>query len=109
MPLVTSATKTKLAVQTPRFVPSPDRHIDSLLSYSRPANIYEDIHGPSAITSHTVQSGYSQFHTMAFGFTGILPHGHLRSDTIEVELENNDLWEKFHEIGTEMIITKTGR
>ena len=28
---------------------------------------------------------------------------------IQVRLENEDLWVKFNEIGTEMIITKTGR
>lgn len=38
-----------------------------------------------------------------------LPHGQLPEGNIKVELENSDLWEKFHQIGTEMIITKTGR
>ncbi|GIX66832.1 t-box protein H15-2 [Caerostris darwini] len=28
---------------------------------------------------------------------------------VECVLENKDLWEKFNELGTEMIITKTGR
>lgn len=28
---------------------------------------------------------------------------------IQCHLETKDLWEKFHELGTEMIITKTGR
>jgi hypothetical protein len=28
---------------------------------------------------------------------------------IKINLENRDLWHKFHNIGTEMIITKTGR
>ena len=28
---------------------------------------------------------------------------------IKVVLENRDLWGKFHALGTEMIITKTGR
>lgn len=32
---------------------------------------------------------------------------HLR--TIDCQLETKDLWDKFHELGTEMIITKTGR
>ena len=30
-------------------------------------------------------------------------------DDPKVELENQDLWQKFHDIGTEMVITKTGR
>lgn len=46
---------------------------------------------------------------MAFGFSSSLPLGQLRNESIDVELENKDLWDKFHEIGTEMIITKTGR
>ncbi|KAG8201211.1 hypothetical protein JTE90_019850 [Oedothorax gibbosus] len=29
--------------------------------------------------------------------------------TVEAHLETKDLWEKFHSLGTEMIITKTGR
>ena len=28
---------------------------------------------------------------------------------IRVNLENDDLWKRFHQIGTEMIITKMGR
>ena len=28
---------------------------------------------------------------------------------IKCRLETKDLWDKFHELGTEMIITKTGR
>ena len=29
--------------------------------------------------------------------------------SVKVTLENEDLWRRFHEIGTEMIITKMGR
>lgn len=86
-----------------------DRHVDSLMSYARPSNFYEELHGSSTIPSQTVHPGYSQIYAMAFGFSSSLPHGQLRSDNIDVELENKDLWDKFHEIGTEMIITKTGR
>lgn len=28
---------------------------------------------------------------------------------IQVELQGSDLWKRFHDIGTEMIITKAGR
>lgn len=28
---------------------------------------------------------------------------------VEAKLENNELWQQFHSIGTEMIITKSGR
>jgi T-box protein 20 len=30
-------------------------------------------------------------------------------EDIECHLETKDLWQKFHNLGTEMIITKTGR
>ena len=30
-------------------------------------------------------------------------------DDAKVELENMDLWDSFHQFGTEMVITKTGR
>ncbi|CAG2117273.1 unnamed protein product, partial [Medioppia subpectinata] len=30
-------------------------------------------------------------------------------ERVECRLENKDLWDRFHELGTEMIITKTGR
>ena len=29
--------------------------------------------------------------------------------SIKLSLEDNDLWKDFHDIGTEMIITKSGR
>ncbi len=29
--------------------------------------------------------------------------------TVRCHLETRELWEKFHDLGTEMIITKTGR
>jgi hypothetical protein len=29
--------------------------------------------------------------------------------SVDCHLETRELWEKFHELGTEMIITKTGR
>ena len=32
-----------------------------------------------------------------------------RDKNIKIILENRDLWTKFHSLGTEMIITKTGR
>ena len=35
--------------------------------------------------------------------------GTQRDPNIKVSLENRELWDKFDEIGTEMIITKSGR
>ncbi|KAK3082974.1 hypothetical protein FSP39_010428 [Pinctada imbricata] len=37
------------------------------------------------------------------------PQGDSMDKNIKISLENRDLWSKFHNIGTEMIITKTGR
>jgi hypothetical protein len=46
----------------------------------------------------------------------MMAHRHLaaaasvKSDpNIKIELENAELWQQFHQIGTEMIITKLGR
>ncbi|XP_012884352.1 PREDICTED: T-box transcription factor TBX22 [Dipodomys ordii] len=36
-------------------------------------------------------------------------YGNLRKDVIQVELQGSELWKRFHDIGTEMIITKAGR
>ena len=33
----------------------------------------------------------------------------LAGDEMRVDLQGSDLWKRFHEIGTEMIITKAGR
>ncbi|EDO41889.1 predicted protein [Nematostella vectensis] len=53
----------------------------------------------------------SQLQNFAFttAYNSPLPCGQLRAEGLQVELENRELWEKFHEIGTEMIITKNGR
>lgn len=36
-------------------------------------------------------------------------HNTIESDDIKVELQMHDLWHRFHQLGTEMIITKAGR
>lgn len=36
-------------------------------------------------------------------------HTCLELEDVECRLESEDLWNKFHTLGTEMIITKTGR
>ncbi|KAM4818116.1 T-box transcription factor TBX22 isoform 2-T3 [Thomomys bottae] len=36
-------------------------------------------------------------------------HGNVENDGIQVELQGSELWKRFHDIGTEMIITKAGR
>lgn len=52
--------------------------------------------------------GYFQIYIMVFGFLLGLFYGQLRLDFIEVEFENKDFWDKFYEIGMEMIIMKMG-
>lgn len=49
---------------------------------------------------------------MAAGFpaSGHMGREHQNRDkNIKITLENKELWQKFHAIGTEMIITKSGR
>jgi hypothetical protein len=43
------------------------------------------------------------------GPLGLTPGNRNHDENINVTLENRDLWNKFHSLGTEMIITKTGR
>lgn len=38
-----------------------------------------------------------------------LMHQHIPLPGVSAKLENKELWRQFHGIGTEMIITKTGR
>ena len=43
------------------------------------------------------------------GLPQSLPVTHNKDSKIKIEMENRELWAKFHRNGTEMIITKTGR
>ena len=36
-------------------------------------------------------------------------HDTIENDDVQVELQMPDLWQRFYELGTEMIITKAGR
>lgn len=36
-------------------------------------------------------------------------HNNIDCDDIKVELQMQELWHRFHQLGTEMIITKAGR
>lgn len=40
---------------------------------------------------------------------GMLSYGSEELSEVQCRLETKELWDKFHELGTEMIITKTGR
>ena len=59
------------------------------------------------ITNHPISFAdmYDLYHPdLAHG------HGQPKPDpNIKVNLENTELWSRFHKIGTEMIITKLGR
>lgn len=57
----------------------------------------------------TGSSTTAQNFAVTVGYSSPLPHGQLVSEPLKVELENQELWQKFHAIGTEMIITKNGR
>lgn len=50
--------------------------------------------GPAAVSTATATNGTANANP---------------DPSINVSLENEDLWKRFHEIGTEMIITKMGR
>lgn len=43
------------------------------------------------------------------GAAGPVPAAMSSMEEIQVELQCADLWKRFHDIGTEMIITKAGR
>lgn len=43
------------------------------------------------------------------GAAGAVPAAMASMEEIQVELQCADLWKRFHDIGTEMIITKAGR
>ena len=89
------------------MLPVSDRHIDALNSFGRPTVLYEDMHCPNPMTGQL--QGYGQMPSIPVAYSASLPHGQLRTNTVQVELENKELWKRFHDIGTEMIITKTGR
>ena len=79
--------------------------------YARSNSYFDELHCSQQASNQMGQSFGYNFGNLPMAYSNAfpLPHGQLRASNIKVELENSDLWEKFHQIGTEMIITKTGR
>lgn len=85
----------------------PERRIESINPYSKQPGFCEGMQ--AAGNNITTTSSQAQNFAVTVGYSSPLPHGQLVSEPLQVELENKELWEKFHAIGTEMIITKNGR
>lgn len=68
-------------------------------------------HDPMGLTSQSQQfGGYPPLSSHSDHKRMLGPaQGDTMDKNIKITLENRDLWSKFHSIGTEMIITKTGR
>ncbi|KAK3742783.1 hypothetical protein QZH41_013892 [Actinostola sp. cb2023] len=79
-----------------------DRRIDAINPYTKQA-FYD------GMQCHDPTTTSAQSFAVTVGYSSPLPHGQLVSEPLKVELENQELWQKFDTIGTEMIITKNGR
>lgn len=77
------------------------------LTYRLIATINEDLPCPSA-ESEDVLLESPQPESLC-GAPGINTSVTGAGDEMRVDLQGSDLWKRFHEIGTEMIITKAGR
>ncbi|XP_074643456.1 T-box transcription factor TBX2-B-like [Tubulanus polymorphus] len=71
-------------------------------------------HDPLGLAPGPQQFGaYAHMNMGVTDHKRLLHHGSSQQDennkNIKIKLENRELWQKFHAIGTEMIITKTGR
>ena len=65
---------------------------------------------PSATFSGSGGSGGGGGSSSSGSGDGLNHGGSLEEkDAIQVELQGSELWKRFHDIGTEMIITKAGR
>ncbi|CAG2194654.1 uncharacterized protein LOC143076805 isoform X1 [Mytilus galloprovincialis] len=88
----------------PGLMPSPQA-----FSFGFPVH---PAHDPMGLSSQSQQfGGYPSLgshsdHKRMLGGPG---QNETSDKNIKITLENRDLWQKFHNIGTEMIITKTGR
>jgi len=54
-------------------------------------------------------TGHSEVQTYNIATKNSMSPGGYALENIECRLEAKQLWDKFHELGTEMIITKSGR
>ncbi|XP_063455436.1 T-box transcription factor TBX15 isoform X3 [Pan paniscus] len=63
----------------------------------------------SEVLTERTSCSFSTHTDLASGAAGPVPAAMSSMEEIQVELQCADLWKRFHDIGTEMIITKAGR
>ncbi|XP_021572132.1 T-box transcription factor TBX15 [Carlito syrichta] len=63
----------------------------------------------SEVLTERTSCSFSTHTDLASGAAGPVPAAVSSMEEIQVELQCADLWKRFHDIGTEMIITKAGR
>lgn len=63
----------------------------------------------SEVLTERTSCSFSAHADLASGAAGPVPAAMSTMEEIQVELQCADLWKRFHDIGTEMIITKAGR
>lgn len=63
----------------------------------------------SEVLTERTSCSFSAHTDLASGAAGSVPAAMSSMEEIQVELQCADLWKRFHDIGTEMIITKAGR
>lgn len=89
------------------------QHIPSVPGSTPPITNSLNSNGPFPYSSyHTTQIAKQQFGPTAISGPPQQIHlpGHdLEYENVEVSLENKDLWQRFYEEKTEMVITKAGR
>lgn len=72
-----------------------------------------DLHKTSAVPPSSGRDSVPDSGEESTDLTDVLPASshpdHQSLKDLKCQLETKDLWKKFHELGTEMIITKSGR
>lgn len=63
----------------------------------------------SEVLTERTSCSFGAHADLASGAAGPVPATMSTMEEIQVELQCADLWKRFHDIGTEMIITKAGR
>lgn len=113
-----NATKPERSAPAPAPLPPPLPEVDPATPESVPdADLSIDVPRPGSGLSHsargspdsTQDSGGNPEKSGKSERKIECSPGYLVRDTVKVELMGQDLWKKFHRLGTEMIITKAGR
>nr|XP_026695868.1 T-box transcription factor Ci-Tbx15/18/22 isoform X1 [Ciona intestinalis] len=104
--------------QPPNYPPIPTNHQPHFLPFNQPINhpgINQNTAPQQDLENFYIHNQPNQHHTshnnhyIQDNETKWPPNIAHKSDQISIDLVNKELWRKFHEIGTEMIITKAGR